>query len=145
MAHAKSNKNDRTDKRIHQKTVARLQAALEGGKPTIDERLSELDREWDVERALDATAASVCLAGVGLAVAVDRRCLILPGIMAAFLLERALQGWCPSLPLLRALGFRTRREIENERNALKGARGDFEALDVAGAAGPNTLLTVAGL
>jgi hypothetical protein len=68
--------------------------------------------------------------------------LILPGVVAAFLLQHAIQGFCPPLPVLRALGYRTDREIETERNALKAARGDFDAVDVARAAGPNTLLTV---
>jgi len=45
--------------------------------------------------------------------------------VTAFLLQHAVQGWCPPLPVLRRLGFRTAREIEVERNALKALRGDF--------------------
>jgi len=36
-----------------------------------------------------------------------------------------LQGWCPPLPVLRRLGFRTAFEIDYDRYALKALRGDF--------------------
>jgi hypothetical protein len=143
MTHVEANTPDPLNRRIHQRTVKHLQKALAGGRAEIDRRLGELDREWSVERALQTTAATLGLAGVGLALAVERRWLILSGVVSAFLLEHALQGWCPPLPVLRALGYRTDREIENERSALKAARGDFDAVDVARAAGPNTLLAVA--
>jgi hypothetical protein len=91
----------------------------------IDERLEALDREWDVERVLEANAASLALAGVVLGATVDRRFLILPAAVTAFLLQHALQGWCPPLPVLRRLGVRTASEIAEERYALKHLRGDF--------------------
>jgi hypothetical protein len=143
MTHVEANTPDTLNRRIHQRTVKHLQRALAGGREEIDRRLDELEREWSVERALQATAATLGLTGVGLALAVERRWLILSGVVSAFLLQHAIQGWCPPLPVLRALGYRTDREIENERSALKAARGDFDAVDVARAAGPNTLLTVA--
>jgi hypothetical protein len=143
MTHVESNTPDSLNGRIHRKTVDTLRRTLDGGSHAIDRRLEELDREWNVERALEATASTFVLTGLGLAVAVDRRWLALPAAVAGFLLQHAVQGWCPPLPIVRALGFRTSREIESERNALKGARGDFDALDVARAAGPNTLLAVA--
>jgi hypothetical protein len=34
-------------------------------------------------------------------------------------MQHALQGWCPPVPILRRLGFRTAREIFEERLALK--------------------------
>ncbi len=91
-------------------------------------RLRELDREWDIERALEANAATLALAGAGLALSSDRRWAALPLVVAAFLLQHAVQGWCPPLPVLRRLGFRTVREIESERMALKALRGDFVGL-----------------
>ena len=91
----------------------------------IDERIRELEREWDVERALEANAASVALAGVALGFTTDRRFFLLPAVAAAFLLQHALQGWCPPLPLLRRLGIRTAREIQDEIIALRILRGDF--------------------
>lgn len=95
----------------------------------IDRRLEELDREWDVERVLEANAASLGLAGVVLGALVDRRFLILPAAVSAFLLQHALQGWCPPVPFLRRRGVRTSREIDAERAALKALRGDFAQID----------------
>lgn len=91
----------------------------------IDRRLEELDEEWDIERALEANSATIALTGVVLAATVDRRFLAVPGVVAAFLLQHALQGWCPPLPVLRRFGLRTAQEINRERVALKALRGDF--------------------
>jgi hypothetical protein len=59
---------------------------------------------------------------------VDRRWFTLPTIVASFLLQHAIQGWCPPVSVLRRLGFRTRTEIDHERYALKALRGDFNNL-----------------
>ena len=91
----------------------------------IEARLAELDREWDIERALEANASTLAFSGVVLGATVDKRWLILPAVVTAFLFQHAVQGWCPPLPVLRKLGFRTVREIETERYALKALRGDF--------------------
>jgi hypothetical protein len=96
------------------------------GPAAIERRLKELDEEWDIERTLEANAASATLLGVGLAAFVDRRLLILPALVGGFLLQHALQGWCPPVPLFRRLGFRTEAEIDQERYALKALRGDFD-------------------
>lgn len=84
----------------------------------IDRRLDELDQEWDIERVLEANAATVILTGAALAVVHDRRWLALPAAAAGFLLQHALQGWCPPLPVFRRLGYRTAGEIHAERMAL---------------------------
>lgn len=94
----------------------------------IATRLRELNAEWDIERAMQAGAAGLVLGGVALAAAGSRRWLALPGIVGALLLQRAVQGWCPPLPLARRLGFRTAAEIARERYALKAMRGDFAGL-----------------
>ena len=91
----------------------------------IEGRLIELDHEWDVERVLEANAATLALAGVMLGAGGDRRWLALPAVVTGFLFQHAVEGWCPPLPVLRRLGFRTAREIEVERVALKALRGDF--------------------
>lgn len=96
------------------------------GKSAIDRRIKELDMEWDVERMLEANAASLALLGLGLGVFVDRR--FFPAVVTSFLLQHAIQGWCPPLPILRGLGIRTAGEIDIERYALKAIRGDFKDL-----------------
>jgi hypothetical protein len=90
----------------------------------IRRRLKELDEEWDIERLLQANAASLALCGTVLGLTRSRSYLILSTFVAAFLLQHAISGWCPPVPLLRRLGFRTPSEIDRERNALKALRGD---------------------
>jgi hypothetical protein len=119
-------------RRSTEQSIARHAA---GGRAAIDRRLAELDAEWDVERTLEANASTLSLIGLALAATVNRRWLALPIAVQAFLLQHALQGWCPPLPILRRLGIRTAEEIHHERYALKAIRGDFEGTraDVEGA------------
>jgi hypothetical protein len=84
-------------------------------------RLDELSREWDIERAMEANAAVLALLGLLLGAFVDVWFLLLPAAVGTFLLEHALQGWCPPVPIRRRLGFRTSREIFEERLALLAA------------------------
>jgi hypothetical protein len=100
----------------------------------IGHRLDELDQEWDIERALEANAAALAFAGVLLG-AIDRRLLALPALVTGFLLQHALQGWCPPVPFFRRRGFRTEAEIDRERYALKAVRGDFRVVAEPGKAG----------
>jgi hypothetical protein len=95
----------------------------------IEERLQALEKEWDMERTLETNASSLALAGVLLAYFAGRKFLLLPTVVTGFLLQHALQGWCPPVPLLRRLGVRTQSEIELERYALKALRGDFGDLE----------------
>lgn len=127
--------------RVRRRTVESIARAMEGGPKAIEARLRKLDTEWEAERAFEASTAALMLLGVGLAVR-DRRWLALPGVVGVFLLGHALGGRLPPARLMRVFGIRTRRELDHERYALKAARGDFDALDIASAAGPNTLLTV---
>lgn len=110
---------------IRRQTEARVAQLAAAGPAAIERRLRELDEEWDVERTLEANAATVALVGLGLGAFVNRRLFVLPAIVAGFLLQHALQGWCPPVPVFRRLGFRTAREIDEERSALKALRGDF--------------------
>src|SRR4051812_6017058 len=55
----------------------------------IDARLAELDREWDIERSLQANAAVIGLGGTLLAL-FDRRFLAIPALVTGFLLLHAL-------------------------------------------------------
>src|SRR3954453_4785678 len=61
----------------------------------IEDRLRELDEEWDIERTLEANAATLALTGTLLGAFVDKRFLVLPVAVTAFLLQHAVQGWCP--------------------------------------------------
>ena len=113
------------NERIRRQIAANIQY-FAAHKDDITARLRELDREWDIERAIEANASVLALVGIALAAGANRRWLVLPGVVAAFLLQHALQGWCPPVPVLRTLGFRTSYAIEEERRALTALRGDFE-------------------
>lgn len=88
-------------------------------------RLEELNEEWDIERAIQANASSLAFAGVAMGALGRSRWLLLPLMVTGFLFQHAVQGWCPPVPVLRRLGFRTAYEIEQERQALKLIRGDY--------------------
>lgn len=112
--------------RIRERTEHRVARYLTASPRALERRLRELDREWDLSRMLVANASGIALAGIGLGALVDRRFYAVPVLAAGFLLQHALQGWCPPVALLRRLGLRTREEIEEERAALLlvlGARG----------------------
>lgn len=127
-AHSPDDANRRIEARIEQ-SVRQHAGAAPGA---IEARLGELDREWDMERVLETNAATLALTGVLLGAFVDRRFLALPAVVTGFLLQHALQGWCPPVPLFRSRGVRTASEIERERYALKALRGDFDAAATAG-------------
>jgi hypothetical protein len=113
---------------IRRRTEASIARTAAGGVEAIDRRLAELDREWDIERTLEANAAAVSLLGLTLGATAGRRWFLFPAVVAGFLLQHAIQGWCPPVPLFRRLGFRTQTEIDHERYALKVLRGDFREL-----------------
>ncbi len=125
---------DRANRRIRARTVERIEFYRRNPQQ-IDERLRELDREWDIERALEVNGSVLAGTGIALGARFSRWWLLLPGAVVTFCLQHALQGWCPPLPLFRRLGLRTQREIDDERTALKAIRGDFRELPVDGDGG----------
>lgn len=118
---------------------ARIQRSIEASvvyyaqnPDQIDARLHELAREWDIERVLEANAASLSLYGLLVGLIGRRyRLLLLPLAVAGFLLQHAIQGWCPPIMLFRRIGFRTSEEIQLERTALRALKGDLERLCAA--------------
>ena len=122
--HTAEHVNDQIRRQTEER-VARIAAA---GRGAIDRRLAELDREWDIERTLEANAATASLVGLTLGATVDKKWFIFPAVVAGFLLQHAVQGWCPPMPVFRRFGFRTQSEIDYERYALKSLRGDFRNL-----------------
>jgi hypothetical protein len=131
-----ANTADEINQRIRRRTEANV-AYFADRPEEIARRLDELDQEWDIERMLEANAATLALFGVVLGATVDRRFLILPAAVTAFLLQHALQGWCPPVPVFRRLGVRTTTEINRERYALKYLRGDFHDAPPAGGSASN--------
>ena len=120
---------------IRRRTEESIACCAGAGPEAIDRRLTELDREWDIERTLEANAATAVLVGLTLGATVDRKWFIFPAVVAGFLLQHAVQGWCPPLPIFRRYDVRTQTEIDYERSALKSLRDDFRELPANGATG----------
>jgi hypothetical protein len=130
------NTAQKINRRIQREMRDRVASCTQQGPEAIESRLRELDEEWDIERAIEAMASTFTLASLLLGLTVNRRFLIFPVAVAGFLLQHAVQGWCPPIPVLRRIGFRTADEISHERYALKLLRGDFGAVPPA-ATGPS--------
>jgi hypothetical protein len=109
------------NQRIREETKRRI-AHYRTHPEEIGQRLKQINEEWDVERALATASSCISLLSLGLGLARGRRWLAVALGVQSFYLQHALQGWCPPLPMLRRLGFRTPMEIEAERAALKEIR-----------------------
>ncbi|MFP4470438.1 MAG: hypothetical protein ACLFPE_07125 [Bacteroidales bacterium] len=114
----RSSTSDSINAEIDRQINERIARYASSDEAAIKNRIKELDKEWDIERTLEINAASFALAGVILGATVNKKWLILPGIVTTFLAQHALQGWCPPLPLFRKFKIRTRKEIDKERYAL---------------------------
>jgi hypothetical protein len=119
-----ANTDAEINRKIRDETDARVRY-YQQHKDGIRSRLRQLDEEWDIERAIECNASALAFTGVVLGATRDKRWLLLPAMVTAFLFQHAIQGWCPPVPILRRMGFRTASEIEQERQALKALRGDF--------------------
>lgn len=117
--------SDEINARIQQETADRV-THLAQFRDQIPKRLRELDDEWDIERMIEANASTLAFIGTALGFFVHPYWLAIPAIVTAFLFQHAVQGWCPPVPILRRIGFRTSYEIQEEAYALKAIRGDFE-------------------
>jgi hypothetical protein len=112
------------NEQIRRQTDASVARTLSAGPAAIRQRLIELDHEWDIERLLETNASTAILIGSALGAFVNRKFFVLPAVVAAFLLQHAIQGWCPPLPVFRRMGVRTAEEISRERQALMRALGE---------------------
>jgi hypothetical protein len=129
---------EHVNEQIRRQTDARVARLAAAGPAAIERRLAELDREWDIERTLEANAATAVLVGVTLGATVHKNFFFFPAVIAGFLLQHAVQGWCPPLPVFRRYGFRTQSEIEQERYALKALRGDFRNMQTGDRRSPRS-------
>jgi hypothetical protein len=113
------------NRRIDCATEGRLQEYAMAGREQLGRRLAELDREWDVDRAIIATFS--VLGGLTLSLGMRRAgprrkgngWMYLFATQLGFLMMHALVGWCPPTAVLRRLGFRTSKEIQAEREILQ--------------------------
>ena len=114
---------------IDQKILKSIQNYSERSNQEISNRIKAIEKEWSIERWLETNASFLAFIGVLLGAFVNIYWLFLPSIVLIFLFQHAVQGWCPPLPIFRALNVRTRKEIDWEKYALKILRGDFNELN----------------
>ncbi len=113
------NTSPRVNSAIMDKTLDNICDYAGRSKEEICERLEALDKEWDIERLLEANAACVVVAGTMLGTRVNRKWFAAAGVAGLFMLQHALFGWCPPVEIFRRLGVRTSNEIYYEKEALK--------------------------
>ncbi len=115
--------SDRANQRIDEETRDELASAR--SIPAMRQRLAELDREWDIDRALMLNFAAIggVMASLALREMRKHRRLGVPGALLftqlGFLAYHAIRRWCPPMPVFRRLGFRSDREIAAERVELE--------------------------
>ncbi|MBI4422728.1 MAG: DUF2892 domain-containing protein [Elusimicrobia bacterium] len=111
-------RNPPAHERIRRRTSVMVARTAAKGPDAVLRRLRALDRELDVQRASELLIAAAAFLGAGLYRPERAGWLALTGAAASLLLQHAMTGWSPAAGLLRQLGLRTAREIEEEREAL---------------------------
>ena len=134
----RENTSEEINSEIDQRVINNLTHYYNRSSEEITKRLDKLQKEWDIEKTLEVNASAIGLTALMLGRLANRRWYILTGIVSGFLLQQGLQGWCPPLQLFRALGIRTRREIDEEIYALRVLRGDFD--EISANSGPDEII-----
>lgn len=104
--------------KIDERTEANIRRYTREQVAKISRRLGDLDREWDIDRALMLNFAVLGGTALGLGRRKHPAFHLVLGAQLAFLALHAIVGWCPPVPIFRRLGFRTQKEINVERRAL---------------------------
>jgi hypothetical protein len=95
----------KVNQKLDRNTERRIHAIQSEGPQAIRDRLEELDKEWDIDRVLMLNFSVP-------------KWLLGPLIQTPFMFMHATLGWCPPSLWFRPMGFRTRKEIQAEREAL---------------------------
>lgn len=111
--------NREINNKIMKETLENVLSYADKSKDEIKHRLKELEAEWDIERVLETNAASAIIVTTTLGFTVNKKWFLGTGVVGGFLLQHALQGWCPPLEVFRRMGIRTCSEINYEKEALK--------------------------
>jgi hypothetical protein len=127
--------NNFTTARTDQATCAkketleqRLACIADAGPQAIEDRLTELDREWTAGRATKAVIGVMLVVGFALAAIVNPWWLILPAVAGLFLLQYLFDRTSWLGRFFHAMGVRHGSEVDQEKMALKVLRGDFRDL-----------------
>lgn len=113
-------------KRFYQRLINNVQRFIGADRHQIDERMQALDREWSVERVIEVEAPAMIGLGAVLGLSHNKKWFALSGLAAGMVVLHNTRGSYPLLPLFQRLGFRSQKDIEDERSALRILRKDHE-------------------
>jgi len=106
----------------------RITEIAERGPLAVNQRLTELEREWTTGRLVKAVTGAMLIVGIALGGFLHPYWLLLTALAGAVLVQYWFFRHSSLSELFRNFGFRTGAEIEDERLALRVLRGDFRLL-----------------
>ena len=115
--------SDAANQRIDRETRGAIEEVTRS-PAAVRARLAELDHEWTVDRAVMLNFGIVGALTAWRTMRSLRRTGRMGGwglffwVQMGFLVNHAVRGWCPPMPVFRRLGFRSDQEICAERLAL---------------------------
>ena len=127
----RKNTSDQKNRQIDEETFRSILEYHDKSKTEITTRIMDLEKEWDIERVLGVNMSTLALAGMALGIFKDRKWLSVPAVVLGFFMQHSVQGWCPPIEIFRAMKFRSRQEIDQEKHALKALRGDYANVKTA--------------
>lgn len=108
------------------------------GKEGLTERIHSLEEEWDMEKFITVGLSGIGVFGLVMGFFGSRVWRLFSWVSLPLLFLYGQDKWKPSNGALKSLGLRSRKEIDEEKYALKALRGDFQRVDSAsGAEGEN--------
>lgn len=119
-----ANTSPEIKKRFRERLIANVNRFLGSDREAIDKRLKELDREWNVERAIELEAPLIIGLGAALGLLHNRKWFAVSGVAAGMVVLHNTKGWYPLLPVFQRMGLRSQKDIDTERNALRVLRKD---------------------
>ena len=99
------------------------------GEQGLSERIRALGGEWDAEKFVLVGLSGAGAFGLLMGLFGSRLWRVLTWAALPLLLLAGLERWRPSRGLIKSLGLRSRKEILEEKYALKALRGDFLRVD----------------
>jgi len=104
------------DERVQRQMTLRISFYMRHPE-LIGIRLRQLDREWNIERFMEKKTAALAAVDTSIRSMRSKRWFTLAAPVTN-LLQNTVQGWSLPIQTLRNLGYRTRDQIEQERQEL---------------------------
>ena len=95
--------SEKQNQAMLEQSINTIETYRHASRDELNQRLRYLEAEWDMERLLEFNASIVGMIGMVLALTVSWAWIIFAGGVSAFLFQHAVTGWCPPVPVFRAL------------------------------------------